>query len=100
MQQKPFVDALRRALARWASEEHKGRKALDLIAENLVNMAVKADKFALLEVANRLDGKPHQSSSLDVTHGDNYEQWTDEELMRRILQLQSKLAGPGTITRQ
>lgn len=47
-----------------------GKKKLRAIAEKTVALALDGDMQAILEVANRLDGKPVQAieASTDVTH--------------------------------
>jgi HPt (histidine-containing phosphotransfer) domain-containing protein len=57
---KPFKDALRRALAQ------RDWKELDQIAHNLINAALEGDAFAIEQIANRLDGRPGQESESAV----------------------------------
>mgnify|MGYP003421516693 CR=1 FL=1 len=77
---KPFTDALRMELNA-AGEDHK---ALRAIARNLILLAQKEEKEALPAInaiADRLDGKPAQEST--VTFDDKREaaDWTRAELV-------------------
>lgn len=55
---KPWADALRRAMARY---EDGNENALNLIADQTVKAAINGDQWAITEIANRMDGKPAQS---------------------------------------
>lgn len=55
---KPWADALRRAMARY---EDGKENALNLIADQTVKAAINGDQWAITEIANRMDGKPAQS---------------------------------------
>jgi hypothetical protein len=66
---KPWTDALRRALARYADDDVKTGEALNHIATQYVKCAVNGDKDAITELANRLDGKPAQSVLVDEDSG-------------------------------
>ena len=55
-QEKPFADALRMELVAYG-EDHK---ALRLIARKLIDAAVEGKMDALVELANRTDGKVPQ----------------------------------------
>jgi cephalosporin-C deacetylase-like acetyl esterase len=63
---KQWQDALQYALATYevAGEVERGQ-ALKAIARKVVDNAIKGDKDAIREVADRLDGKPNVS--VDVT---------------------------------
>lgn len=54
-----WLDAIRRALARKAEGDLSS--GIDKLAEKLVAAAESGDQWALLEIGNRLDGKPAQS---------------------------------------
>jgi hypothetical protein len=79
---KPFADALRMELAA-AGEDHK---ALRKIARNLIDLAQKAELAALPAInaiADRLDGKPAQEST--VTFNDRSpDEMSDAELINAI----------------
>jgi hypothetical protein len=73
---KPYRDALKRALAR--AEQSESPHALDRIAEKHIAAAASGDMQAIKEIADRLDGKSAQSldlsGSLAITHEDALEQ--------------------------
>jgi hypothetical protein len=54
---KPFAEALKRAIAQNDS------KKLRAIAEKLLEKAAEGEGWAIRELADRLDGKAHQSIS-------------------------------------
>jgi hypothetical protein len=58
---KRWQDALVKALARFTSDEIQAGQALDKIAENVVIKALAGDKDSIMEIGNRLDGKPAQA---------------------------------------
>lgn len=64
------ADALkyRAALERALREKSKkdGLDALNAIAEGVINQAIKGEQWANLMIADRLDGKPHQTVSAEV----------------------------------
>jgi len=62
-----FFDALHKALKTYESKKRKvGRgQALDRIVAQLIEEAMDGTGWAMQEIANRLDGRAHQS--LDVT---------------------------------
>jgi hypothetical protein len=62
---KPWADAIRRALAR---RERTGSGAdLNRLAEALLDRAAEGDLTALRELGDRLDGKPAQAITAEVT---------------------------------
>lgn len=64
--EKPFADALRMELAQ-AGEDHK---ALRGIARKLIDKADSGDLAAIVELANRTDGKPAQQLNLADVDGE------------------------------
>lgn len=62
--EKPFADALRMELAA-VGPDHQ---ALRVIAKHLIDKALTGDMEAIDFLANRTDGKPHQSVDADVRH--------------------------------
>lgn len=56
---KVWEGAIRRAIAKRMAGNFDG--ALDALAERLVMAAESGDQWALLEIGNRLDGKPAQA---------------------------------------
>lgn len=79
-QDKPFADALRMEIAA-AGPDHK---ALRAIAKNLIELAQKPDKDALPAInaiADRLDGKPAQESTVTIDDKRDATDWTRDELV-------------------
>jgi hypothetical protein len=72
---KPFADALRMEINA-AGDDHK---RLRRIAAKLIEMAERGDMQAIAQVADRLDGKPAQESSMTVTRV-NASELSDNEL--------------------
>jgi hypothetical protein len=60
---KRWQDALVKALARYSNDDGKiqAGQALDKIAEVVVMKALAGDKDSIIEIGNRLDGKPAQA---------------------------------------
>jgi len=78
--EKPFADALRMELAA-AGDDHK---ALRAIAKNLIVLAQKAELAALPainSIADRLDGKPAQESTVTIDDKRDATDWTRAELV-------------------
>jgi hypothetical protein len=55
---RPFEQALRRAIARRAEGFEGG---LNLLADKVIDAAMDGQQWAMQEISNRLDGKPHQA---------------------------------------
>ena len=65
---KIWGDAIRRAVhRRMENAEGKPRK-IERLAEKLVDCALAGDGWAIKEIGDRLDGRPHQTSESTVTH--------------------------------
>lgn len=73
---KEYAGALRAALN--AEDPVTRRRKLLLIAEKAVDLAVLGEPWAIAHVADRLDGKPAQEST--VTLRNELDQMTDVEL--------------------
>lgn len=77
---KPFTEALRMELAA-AGDDHK---ALRAIARNLITLAQKSEKEALPAInaiADRLDGKPAQESTVTLEDKRDSTDWSRGELV-------------------
>ncbi len=77
---KPFADALRMEIAA-AGEDFK---ALRAIARNLINLAQRdelAAMPAINAIADRLDGKPAQESTVTIDDKRDATDWSREELV-------------------
>ncbi len=64
---KPWREAIRKAVAK---RDKDGGKALELMAERVVRSALESEAGwmeAVQEVANRLDGKAHQSTDVTIS---------------------------------
>jgi predicted RNA-binding Zn ribbon-like protein len=88
---KPYREALRRAIAR--AEQAKSPHALDRIADKHLAEAASGDVAAINSLADRLDGKPAQESTLNVTH--SVRELTDEQIATRIAELRGIGASDG-----
>lgn len=64
---KRWETALTKALARYSDNAVKAGEALDKIAEVVVRDALAGNRDAIVELANRLDGKPLQPVEMDAT---------------------------------
>lgn len=73
--EKPFRDMI--ALAVLGAKGDKGR--LRRIAEQLVSKAEAGEPWAIKEVADRIDGKAHQSTDTTLDVGDSI-----SDLLRQI----------------
>lgn len=58
---KPFIDALRRAIV-----QDNGKK-LRAAADKLLDAAEAGEPWAIKELADRTDGKPHQTTDTNVS---------------------------------
>jgi hypothetical protein len=75
---KAFADALRLAV----NEEHEpNKRKLRAIAEKLVEEALKGESWAIQQVADRLDGKPAQESTVTIDDKRDATDWSRAELV-------------------
>lgn len=74
--EKPFAEALRMELAA-AGDDHK---ALRRIAAKVIEMAEGGDMQAISQIADRLDGKPAQESTVTIDDKRDATDWTRDEL--------------------
>lgn len=76
---KPFADALRMELAAAGGDQ----KALRAIARNLIAEAQKPENSlaAIREIADRLDGKAAQESTVTIDDKRDATDWTRDELV-------------------
>jgi hypothetical protein len=63
---KPWADALRKAMVQYEDDKTKRGEAMAAIAKTVVQRAIIGDKDAWQEIGNRLDGKPHQTIAAEV----------------------------------
>jgi hypothetical protein len=59
--EKAFADAVRVAVNRVDEADAEKRKKLMLLADKLVECALKGEGWAMQQIADRLDGKPAQA---------------------------------------
>lgn len=65
---KAWADAIRMAVNEHVDNDPKKPRKLRMLASNLVDLAMQGESWAMQEVGNRLDGRPHQTSESTVTH--------------------------------
>ena len=90
LKERPYRDALRMEIA--AADDFKGLRA---IARAHLEKARSGDMAAIKELADRIDGKPTQESSLTLQHKPATEM-TDEELTARIAELTDSIEDDGS----
>lgn len=76
--EKAFADAVRFAVNREAGD---GRKKLLLLAEKLIDCALEGEGWAMQQIADRLDGKPAQESTVTIDDKRDATDWTRDELV-------------------
>jgi hypothetical protein len=92
---KLIREALRVAALRVVDGDPKGRIALAIAAEKVVNAAVEGDLAAFKEMADRIDGKAVQQMDVTTTHERTVAEWTESELDRAIARLKATSGGTG-----
>lgn len=75
--EKPFAEALRMEIA----DAGNNHKALRRIAAALLEKAYGGDMQAIQQVADRLDGKPAQESTVTIDDKRDSIDWTRDELV-------------------
>src|SRR6516164_8742487 len=78
---KQFVEQLRIVLAEVVPNDPAGKRKLRRIAEKLVDAALDGQSWAIQQVADRIDGKPAQESTVNIKEKREASDWTREELM-------------------
>lgn len=78
MKDKPYRDALRMEIAALHEGDIRG---LRVIARAHLNKCKDGDMAAIKELADRLDGKPAQESTVTFEHKRNATDWTRAELV-------------------
>lgn len=86
---KPYRDALRMEIAAAGTAEDP-HAALRKVARRHLKLAENGDMAAIKELADRMDGKPAQETTAEVTH-------TYEKIVREIVHPENK-DGPGIPT--
>ena len=75
------AEQLRIVLAEVVPDDPAGKRKLRRIAEKLVDAALEGQSWAFQQVADRIDGKPAQESTVNVKEKREASGWTREELM-------------------
>ena len=76
--EKVFADTLRIVMAE--TDEVSGKRKLRRIVEKLAEAAIEGQPWAIQQVADRLDGKPAQESTVTIDRHD-IQDWTRDELL-------------------
>ena len=91
---KLFADALR--VASHEIDEPSGKRKLRRIAEKLVECALNGEGWAIQQVADRLDGKPAQQSTLTVQDKHDATDWSTAELEQILNDAYPRRSGTAT----
>ena len=77
--EKLFADAVRLVISE--DDQARGKKKLRCLVEKLYEQAMEGEGWAMVQIADRIDGKPAQEST--VTFDDKREatDWTRDELV-------------------
>jgi hypothetical protein len=76
--EKVFADTLRIVMRE--TDEVSGKLKLRRIVEKLAEAAIEGQAWAIQQIADRLDGKPAQESTLTLDKRD-VKEWTRDELL-------------------
>lgn len=77
--EKLFAEALRIVINE--VDGPSGKRKLRLIAEKLVTAAIDGESWAIQQVADRMDGKPAQESTVTIDDKRDAPDWTRDELV-------------------
>lgn len=80
--EKPFADMVRVVMAE--EDEVRKKRKLRVIADRLYESAADGESWAIEQIANRLDGKPAQESTVTIDNKRDAFDWSREELERRL----------------
>lgn len=79
--EKQFTEALRLAVHRVCEHDKEGRKNLTVLGEKLVQFAMEGEGWAFQMIADRLDGKLAQESTVTIDDKREATDWSREELV-------------------
>jgi hypothetical protein len=79
---KDFADAIR--LAANTEDPATKKRKLRLIAEKVVELALNGESWAVQQVADRLDGKPAQDTTVTIDDKRDATDWSRAELVSFI----------------
>jgi len=91
--EKAFTDALRLAVNAEVESDGQKKKKLRVIAERLVAEAMAGESWAVQQVADRLDGKPAQESTVTIDDKRDATDWTRSELVSFLRDAAADSAG-------
>jgi hypothetical protein len=91
---KWFADALRRLVS--VEDPATKRRRLFRTVEKLLECAENGESWAIQQVADRLDGKPAQESTVNVNNV-SADQMNDNELAGTIAELRAEIAAVGPV---
>lgn len=77
---RAFADAIRLVVSE--EDESRGKRKLRVLAEKLYEEAAKGEGWAMNMIADRLDGKPAQESTVTIDDKRDATDWTRDELVR------------------
>jgi hypothetical protein len=89
--EKAFADAIRVAVNR--IHDGDGRKKLAVLADKLVDFALAGEGWAFAQIADRLDGKPAQESTVTIDDKRDATDWTRDELVAFLRDAAADRAG-------
>lgn len=76
---KAFADAIRMVVSE--QDEASGKRKLRVLAEKLYQEAANGEGWAMNMIADRLDGKPAQESTVTIDDKRDATDWTRAELV-------------------
>lgn len=88
--EKAFADAVRLVVQQ--DDPKTGLKKLRRLAEKLYEEAMKGEGWAMCQIADRLDGKPAQESTVNINDM-RVSEMSDDEIAVRIAELRERGIG-------
>lgn len=79
LNERVFADTLRLVVSE--PDEATGKRKLRRIVERLAEAAMAGESWAVQQVADRLDGKPPQESTVTIDDKRDATDWTRDELV-------------------
>lgn len=79
--EKAFAESVRVAVNRVHAGDPEGRKKLAVLGEKLVEFALAGEAWAFQQIADRLDGKPAQESTVTIDDKRDASDWSRAELV-------------------
>lgn len=91
---KQFRDAVRKAVMERGAD---GKQKLEKIAVGLVDAAVECASWAVVEVANRLDGRPAQDITIEQNITHELAGVSDADIARELIRRGSEAASAAAV---